>query len=246
VGAKLWRLILAGLALILLAPAGCQQKMARQPSYRPLAPSDFFPDGRAARPLPVGTVARRDLLLDDPQLESGLIPDGSEASRLSALLAPQQALALGPLTAAVAEAIVTARYYKTFPFPIGEKELERGRERFNIYCAVCHDRQGTGNGIIVQRGFPKPPDFRTDQSRGLKFQGARVLLRDAPVGYLFEVPTRGFGAMPSYASQVPPRDRWLIVAYVRALQPVRLDDLTDEERKNLEAQAVPPAGEGQQ
>ena len=92
------------------------------------------------------------------------------------------------------------------PFPVTMDVLSRGRERFNIYCAPCHSRVGDGNGMIVQRGFRAPPSYHTER------------LRKAPLGYFFDVMTNGFGAMPEYASQVPARDRWCIVAYIRALQ----------------------------
>ncbi len=92
------------------------------------------------------------------------------------------------------------------PFPVTEDVLVRGRERFNIYCAPCHSRTGDGNGMIVQRGFRAPPSYHTER------------LRKAPLGYFFDVMTNGFGAMPEYASQIPARDRWTIVAYIRALQ----------------------------
>lgn len=92
------------------------------------------------------------------------------------------------------------------PFPVTEDVLARGRERFNIYCSPCHSRLGDGNGMIVQRGFRAPPSYHTER------------LRKAPLGYFFDVMTNGFGAMPEYASQIPPRDRWAIVAYIRALQ----------------------------
>jgi len=92
------------------------------------------------------------------------------------------------------------------PFPVTDDVLARGRERFNIYCAPCHSRLGDGNGMIVQRGFRAPPSYHAER------------LRKAPLGYFFDVMTEGFGAMPEYASQIPPRDRWCIVAYIRALQ----------------------------
>jgi cbb3-type cytochrome c oxidase subunit III len=92
------------------------------------------------------------------------------------------------------------------PFPVTEDVLARGRERFNIYCSPCHSRLGDGNGMIVQRGFRAPPSYHTER------------LRKAPLGYFFDVMTHGFGAMPEYATQIPPRDRWCIVAYIRALQ----------------------------
>jgi hypothetical protein len=92
------------------------------------------------------------------------------------------------------------------PFPVTEDVLVRGRERFNVYCAPCHSRLGDGNGMIVQRGLRPPPSYHTER------------LRKAPLGYFFDVMTNGFGAMQDYASQIPPRDRWAIVAYIRALQ----------------------------
>jgi hypothetical protein len=92
------------------------------------------------------------------------------------------------------------------PFPVTEAVLQRGRERFDIYCAPCHSRLGDGNGMIPQRGYRRPPSYHQDR------------LRKAPLGYFFDVMTNGFGAMPDYASQIPPRDRWDIVAYIRALQ----------------------------
>ena len=92
------------------------------------------------------------------------------------------------------------------PFPVSNVALARGRERFNIYCAPCHSRVGDGNGMIVQRGLRHPPSFHTER------------LRKAPIAYFFDVETNGFGAMPDYSAQIPPQDRWRIVAYIRALQ----------------------------
>ncbi|HVO80370.1 MAG TPA: cytochrome c [Terriglobales bacterium] len=93
------------------------------------------------------------------------------------------------------------------PFPVTEEVLARGRERFNIYCAPCHSRLGDGNGMVPSRGFPrKPPSYHIER------------LRKAPLGYFYDVISNGFGIMPDYASQIPPRDRWCIIAYIRALQ----------------------------
>ena len=92
------------------------------------------------------------------------------------------------------------------PVPLTTELLQRGRERFDIYCAPCHDRTGGGRGMIVQRGFRQPPSLHTDR------------LRQAPVGRFVEVIASGFGAMPDYAEQVRPADRWAIAAYIRALQ----------------------------
>ena len=93
------------------------------------------------------------------------------------------------------------------PFTVTKADLERGRVRFNIFCAPCHSRLGDGNGYIPTRGFPrKPPSFHIER------------LEKAPAGYIFSVMSEGFGIMPDYASQIPVRDRWCIVAYIRALQ----------------------------
>jgi len=93
------------------------------------------------------------------------------------------------------------------PLPVTKEILDRGRERYNIFCAPCHSRVGDGNGFVPSRGFVrKPPSYHIER------------LRKAPVGYFFDVITNGFGIMPEYASQIPPDDRWSIVAYVRALQ----------------------------
>ena len=93
-----------------------------------------------------------------------------------------------------------------FPFALGEKDLARGRERFNIFCAPCHSQLGDGNGMVVQRGFKKPPSYY------------EARLMKAPVGHFFNVMTNGWGAMGDYSAQVPVADRWRIAAYIRALQ----------------------------
>ena len=113
-----------------------------------------------------------------------------------------------------------------FPFPVTLATLERGRERFDIYCSVCHGRTGEGNGMIVQRGFPAPPSYHIDR------------LRQAPVGHFFDVMTQGYGVMFSYAARVEPEDRWAIAAYIRALQlshDARLTDVPPSKRAQLEA-----------
>jgi cytochrome c553 len=114
----------------------------------------------------------------------------------------------------------------TFPMPVTRELLDRGRERFDIYCSVCHGRTGEGNGMIVQRGFPVPPSYHIDR------------LRQAPVGHLFDVMTQGYGIMYSYAERVKPEDRWAIAAYIRALQlsqNMKLAELPSSERTKLEA-----------
>lgn len=122
-----------------------------------------------------------------------------------------------------------------FPLPVTRELLARGQQRYNIFCSPCHDRTGAGLGMIVRRGYKQPPSFHVDR------------LRSSPVGYFYNVISEGFGVMPSYAAQVPPADRWAIVAYVRALQlaqNARLADLSPAERQRLDA-AFRQAGGGE-
>ena len=121
---------------------------------------------------------------------------------------------------------------KEFPFPIDATVVDRGQERFNIYCSPCHDRTGGGNGMVVQRGYKQPPSFHLDR------------LRQADVGYFFDVITNGFGAMPDYRAQIAPRDRWAIVAYVRALQYSQHAPATDVPGGDPTKVPQPPAGGG--
>jgi cytochrome c553 len=119
-----------------------------------------------------------------------------------------------------------------FPFPITKADLDRGRERYNVYCTPCHDYTGSGRGMIVQRGFPQPPSYHIQR------------LRDAPAGHFYEVITNGFGAMYSYAARVEPADRWRIAAYIRVLQLTRnakMDDVPESERQALTQQSAAQA-----
>jgi cytochrome c553 len=121
-----------------------------------------------------------------------------------------------------------------FPFPITRADLERGRQRFNIYCTPCHGYTGNGKGMIVQRGFPAPPSYHIDR------------LRSAPAGHFFDVMTSGFGAMYSYASRVEPADRWRIAAYIRALQlseNARIDDVPEPEHEKMAQENAGQAAE---
>ncbi len=111
-----------------------------------------------------------------------------------------------------------------FPFPITKADIERGRQRYNIYCTPCHDYTGNGQGMIVQRGFPPPPSFHIQR------------LREAPAGHFYEVITNGYGVMFSYAARVEPADRWRIAAYIRALQlseHAAVSDVPDADRSKL-------------
>jgi mono/diheme cytochrome c family protein len=122
-----------------------------------------------------------------------------------------------------------------FPFTVTADVMNRGEERFNIYCSECHGRLGDGNGMIPSRGYRRPPTFHTDT------------LRNAVTGHFFDVMTNGFGAMPPYNVQVPVSDRWAIIAYIRALQLSQngsVNDLSPDQRAKLDAPATPaPGGE---
>jgi mono/diheme cytochrome c family protein len=191
-------------AFVLFAAAtlcGCRQDMHDQPKYIPLRPSDFFTDGRSARPLVEGTVARGHLN-EDAAFYTGKGPDNK------------------PLN--------------TFPFPVTRDVILRGQQRFNVYCTPCHDRTGSGNGMVVRRGFRHPPTYHSDR------------LRQIPHGHIYDVITNGFGAMPDYAAQIEARDRWAIVAYIRALQlsqQASVNDVPADARAQLViSPTVPQAG----
>lgn len=191
------RFVLIALGLVFLL-AGCRQDMQNQPKMIPYRSTEFFPDQRSARyPMP-GTVPRyEDATLDREQLDPG-----------SYFLTGRR----GPV------------FGNDLPFQLTPEVMKRGQERFNIYCAPCHSRLGDGNGMIVQRGFKRPPTFHQQR------------LRNAPLGHFYEVITGGWGAMPDYAAQVKPADRWAIAAYIRALQRSQNpepSDLTAEDRAKL-------------
>ena len=122
------------------------------------------------------------------------------------------------------DALFVPKESPNFPLPVTSKLLERGEGRYKIFCTPCHGLQGDGNGMIVMRGMKHPPSYHQDR------------LRQVPNGYIYDVITNGFGAMPDYAAQIAPRDRWAIVAYVRALQlsrNARVADLPSEVREKL-------------
>ena len=121
------------------------------------------------------------------------------------------------------------------PVPITAALLERGRSEFGVFCSPCHGRTGRGDGVIVQRGFQRPNSFHIDR------------LRQAPIGYYFDVMSNGFGAMSDYAQQISVEDRWAIAAYVRALQLSQHAPATDvpsEHRSDLEASLQPLEDQG--
>jgi mono/diheme cytochrome c family protein len=193
------------LCVFVVYVSGCRQDMHDQPKYRPQRPIDqigSINDGTSARPQVEGTVAR-DQLRDDVEFYTGKLRN----ARTSPITPTQaQATQAANSTADQNPAPTYQGFVTEFPMPITAADLDRGQERFNIYCSVCHGRLGDGSGMIVKRGFRRPPSFHDER------------LRNAPIGYFFDVETNGFGAMPDYASQIPPEDRWRIISYIRALQ----------------------------
>jgi len=139
----------------------------------------------------------------DPLEKSTFFTDGQASRPLVANTVPRGGLREDRH---LYEGIVDGKPADTFPMPVTAAVLQRGQERFNVFCAPCHARTGEGNGVIVQRGFRQPPSYHEDR------------LRNAPVGYFFDVMTHGFGAMQDYAAQLPVADRWAVAAYIRALQ----------------------------
>lgn len=124
---------------------------------------------------------------------------------------------------------------ETFPFAVTREVLERGRERYRVFCAPCHDHLGTGDGMIVQRGMRRPPSLHVER------------LRESPPGHFFDVMTRGFGAMYDVADRVPAADRWAIAAWIRVLQRSQnasLSDVPEVERERLLAERERPAEGG--
>jgi mono/diheme cytochrome c family protein len=161
----------------LLLIAGCRQDMQNQPKLIPQRGSEMFADHRGARPQVVNTVARGQLR-EDSYFYTGVV-QGANGYR---------------------------EEKNAMPFPVTMEVLERGQERFNIYCTPCHSRVGNGLGAIVQRGY-KPAANLHDQVRLAQ-----------PISHYFYVMTHGYGAMPDYSAQLTPVDRWAVAAYIRALQ----------------------------
>jgi mono/diheme cytochrome c family protein len=176
-GVRIARAIVAVQLLTVPLFSGCRSEMYDQPRYKPYHASGFFDDGTSARPLVAGTVAQR---------------DPNERGKASA-----EHFDTGKTGGKLAEVL---------PLAVDRAVLERGQERFRIFCTPCHGELGDGRGMIVQRGFNPPPSFHSDE------------VRKKPVGHYFDVMTRGFGTMYSYASRIQARDRWAIAAYIRALQ----------------------------
>jgi mono/diheme cytochrome c family protein len=194
-------------ACCLLLFAGCRMDMQDQPKV------EAYEKGSIRQPV-AGTVARGHLR-EDKHLYTGKKDQagaGAGAANSSSNAQPNQATQQGQQgqqSAGNANQQASAMFpddVDTFPFPVTEEIVRRGKERYEIFCAMCHGATGFGDGMIVRRGYRRPPSYHTDQ------------LRQAPVGHYFDVITNGWGSMPRYDSMIPVTDRWAIVAYIRALQ----------------------------
>lgn len=225
-GKGFWKMKSARLRLYLVialtaisgAACGVRLDMHVQPSYRAYQESDFFKDKRASRDIPEGTVPRG-LLHDNKAFYTGKIDN------------PNPNAPVQTTTDAAGNTLVTTfpNDVTEFPIPVTKELIDRGEDRYKIYCIVCHGPVGNGDGMIVRRGFIKPPTYHDDR------------LRNAPVGHFFDVITNGWGRMNSYAAQISPADRWAIVAYIRALQVAQ--DPTQTMKMTQSSAAMPPAAQ---
>jgi mono/diheme cytochrome c family protein len=241
------------LTAICLLAAGCRQDMQDQPRYEYYEPGDtkFFPEALAKNGRAVGASSRRPVEGTVPR-QPGEYRD-SEDYFFTGKVAGQAAggaqtgagasTNVGSNTAGgvpgAREAAATGGP-DNFPVNVDMAALQRGRERFQIFCSACHGITGEGDGLIVRRGFRRPPSFYDDRLQ----EGV------TPASHFFDVITNGWGAMPDYAESIPPEDRWKIIAYLRALQlsrRLKLEDLSPEERERVtsSAQQQPAAGHGQ-
>jgi mono/diheme cytochrome c family protein len=174
--------------------------MQDQPKAIAYRENSFYKDGSGSRPLVEGTVPRGYLRQEREFYTGKKLGAATKATPQTQTAAPQNT-----------STNATSLYpddVETIPMSITKADLDRGEERYNIYCSACHGMTGYGDGIVARRGFNKPSPANYHQDR----------LRQAPVGHFFDVMTNGWGAMPSYASQISVEDRWKIIAYLRALQ----------------------------
>ena len=199
---------------VLVFLAGCRQDMQDQPKMRPYRGTTFFTDKLSARQPIEGTVPRG-FLRTDKEFFTGKKPGSTPGQ--------QQAVDPGQDNSFPDD-------IDYFPIPITEEVVRRGRSRYDIFCSACHGYTGNGDGMIVRRGFRRAASFNDDR------------LRQAPVGHYFDAITNGWGAMPSYASQIPVQDRWAIIAYIRALQESQRNQSTPAASPTPNASPTPTPG----
>jgi len=222
---KVRALICVSLWLVLVC-AGCRRDMQDQPRVKPLRGATFFADGLGSRQPIAGTIPRGYLRADNPELYTG---KKSGAATATATPAQQQTAnaqqpAPGTQQNSFPDDVVE------FPIPVTKEVVQRGRERYNIFCSACHGLTGNGDGMIVRRGFRRAASFNDDR------------LRQAPVGHFFDAVTNGWGAMPSYAPQIPVQVRWAIIAYIRALQTSQQNTAAASASPAPSASPTPAAG----
>ncbi|MCB0076551.1 MAG: cytochrome c [Anaerolineales bacterium] len=193
------------LLVALLLVTGCGQQMANQPRVAAYQESDFFDDGSGMRPVPPNTVPQMaGALQEDPVLYTGMTAPDAEGN---------------------------AGFSQEFPYEMTMEDLERGHERYDIFCAPCHSLDGGGDGMVVRRGYIPAPSL------------VQQRLLEQPGAYFYNAITNGFGRMPSYAPQISVTDRWAIAAYVKVLQrsqnatPDDVPDGVEPEMKNAETAA---------
>lgn len=226
-----------GLLLIavccLLSASGCRVDMQDQPKMKPFRSSTFFRDGLSTRQPIEGTVARG-FLKEDTEFYTGKKPGKPSAT---APVPTQTPAGPQPSGTTAAPALQGPAAYpddvEVFPIAVKKDTVTRGKERYEIFCSACHGLTGNGDGMIVRRGFRRAASFNDDR------------LRQAPVGHFFDAITNGWGAMPSYAPQIPPADRWAITAYIRALQ-LSQQGQTNEKGQAPAAATLPTANGGHQ
>lgn len=180
--------------------------MQDQPKVKAYRQNPFYRDGVSAKPPVEGTVPRGYLRADREYYFGKKENPGQQPAATP--IQPAGVLAPAAPGAIANPSTLYPDDVESFPFPITKEALDRGQERYQIFCSVCHGATGNGDGMIARRGFNKPAPASYHQDR----------LRQAPVGHFFDVMTNGWGAMPSYAAQIPVEDRWKIIAYIRALQ----------------------------
>jgi mono/diheme cytochrome c family protein len=217
----------------LLLTVSCRQDMQDQPKMKPFRSTSFFRDGISSRPPVTGTVPRGYLRADKEFFTGKKSSAQAESFKPTATASP---IASGLAGAGATQGV--AAYpddLEIFPLPITQEIVKRGKERYEIFCSVCHGMTGNGDGMIVRRGFRRAASFHDDR------------LRQAPVGHYFDAITNGWGTMPSYAAQIPAQDRWAIVGYIRALQLSQQNLRSDAAHSQTPAnQPATPAAGGHQ
>lgn len=216
-GRKSFYLLLTAYCLLLASACGVRFDMQDQPRYKYYKKSEFFPDNRASRDLPEGTVPRGQLH-ENKAFYTGKVdnPDPNAVATTT--------------TDASGNTVITSfpNMIAKIPVPVTKELVDRGQDRFNIFCIVCHGALGNGDGMIVRRGFPHPPTYHDDR------------LRNAPDGHFFDVMTNGFGRMNSYADKLTPADRWAVVSYIRALQAAQNPEQNLKMNSNTNTNAATP------